>query len=114
MEAVACVVLNRAANPRWWGRDIVSVCLRPWQFSVWNPDDNNRRPMLAVTRANKQFAMAHEIATRAVAGRLPDRTNGADHYHAVSVNPPWARGRRPVKIIGRHRFFRIEIRGPRR
>ena len=35
MAAVAHVVLNRAAHPRWWGHDIISVCRAPEQFSCW-------------------------------------------------------------------------------
>lgn len=114
MEAVGCVILNRAANPRWWGHDIVSVCLSPWQFSAWNPDDRNRRVMVAVTGADRQFAIALEIAREAVGGRLPDITSGADHYHATYVNPLWAQGRRPVATIGVHRFYRLEIRAARK
>jgi spore germination cell wall hydrolase CwlJ-like protein len=115
MEAVACVILNRAANPRWWGRDIVSVCLAPWQFSAWNPDDHNRRLMFAVTTSDHSFARAQDIARSAVVGHLSDRTNGADHFHTTAMNPRplWARNRRPVKTIGRHVFYRLEIRGPR-
>ena len=37
MTHVANVICNRAAFPRWWGRDIASVCLAPEQFSCWNP-----------------------------------------------------------------------------
>jgi spore germination cell wall hydrolase CwlJ-like protein len=39
MHAVANVILNRAAQPDWWGKDIRSVCLAPYQFSCWNEND---------------------------------------------------------------------------
>lgn len=112
MEAVAAVIMNRANNPRWWGRDVVSVCLKPWQFSAWNIDDANRRQLLAVTETNAEFRIALEIADAALAGRLVDETNNADHFHTVTVSPLWSRGRRPVASIGRHRFFRIELKEP--
>jgi spore germination cell wall hydrolase CwlJ-like protein len=109
MEAVASVVLNRAARPRWWGRDIVGVCLKPWQFSCWNSNDPNRPKMLAVTATDPQFRAAQDIAGRAVAGELPDTTGGADSYVDLRVaQPDWAVGRKPVAVIGHHTFFRLE------
>lgn len=114
MEAIACVVLNRAAAPSWWGRDVISVCRSPWQFSAWNPDDVNRRKLLAVTTADAQFRQALDIARRAVAGQLPDRTQGADHYHHRAIRPRWADHRRIVARIGLHIFYRLVRTGPRR
>ena len=110
MAAVASVILNRAKHPRWWGRDVVSVCLKPWQFSVWNPDDLNRRLLLAVDESNAQFRTALEIADQALNGELEDETNNADHYHTHAVKPLWSQGRKPVASIGNHRFFRIELK----
>lgn len=114
MAAVASVIMNRANNPRWWGRDVVSVCLKPWQFSAWNVDDANRRQLLAVTESNAEFRIALEIADAALNGALVDETNFADHFHTAAVTPLWSRGLRPVATIGRHRFFRIELKLPAR
>lgn len=110
MAAVASVVMNRARNPRWWGRDVISVCRRPWQFSAWNPDDANRRLLLAVTESDPQFRTALELADLALKGELVDETSNADHFHTHAARPLWSQGRRPVAIIGGHRFFRIELR----
>ncbi len=104
-EAVAAVVLNRAARPRWWGRDVVSVCLKPWQFSCWNLTDPNRPKLLAVTDQDAAFRSCRRIAARAVAGTLADPTGGATHYHTKAINPPWAQGRAPSAEIGQHLFY---------
>jgi spore germination cell wall hydrolase CwlJ-like protein len=113
MEAVACVIVNRAANPRWWGHDIASVCLAPWQFSCWNADDPNRSKLMAITEADPQFTEALNIAAAAVAGALPDATNGADSYADLRVcHPSWAASAVPVAKIGNHTFFRLEIPAP--
>lgn len=111
-EAVANVVMNRARNPRWWGRDVVTVCTKPWQFSCWNPDTAARRQLLAVTESNAQFRSALQIADRALAGSLADHTQNADHFHTHSARPLWSNGRRPTVSIGGHRFFRIELKAP--
>lgn len=105
MAAVACVVLNRVASPRWWGRNIVEVCRKPSQFSCWNEGSASRAALLAVTASDPFFVRATTIARRAVDGGLADFTHGALHYHAIEVLPRWARGRTPCFTLGRHVFY---------
>lgn len=112
MEAIASVVLNRVAvaderGGYWWGKDIVSVCQKPYQFSCWNRSDPNYKKLLAVTDKDVYFATALRIARRAVAGTLPDSAYGATHYHTKAVAPFWAEGADPVAIIGAHIFYRL-------
>jgi spore germination cell wall hydrolase CwlJ-like protein len=110
MAAVASVVMNRARHPRWWGRDVVGVCLDPWQFSCWNADDVNRPKMEAVDTTDPQFTAALAIADAAVRGVLPDTTNGADSYVDLRVaHPGWAAANTPVARIGNQTFYRLEI-----
>jgi len=105
MSAVACVVLNRVALPRWWGRTIVEVCRKPLQFSCWNEGTRARAELLRVTPADVAFARASAISTRAASGQIADFTRGATHYHAIEVLPPWARGKTPCFRLGRHVFY---------
>ncbi len=110
-EAVASVILNRVKRSRlrggryWWGNGIVSVCRRAWQFSCWNERDPNRKKLEAVTAENKTFASCLRIAEKAVTGELSDATKGATHYHAKSIIPPWAKGKKPSAKIGNHLFY---------
>lgn len=109
-EAVACVILNRVRRAKrrggyWWGEDIESVCLKPWQFSCWNDEDPNREKLLKVTGANSVFKTCQRVARRAVGGAIKDPTEGATHYHNVRIEPPWSRGRPPTVIIGQHTFY---------
>lgn len=105
MQAVANVVMNRAARGGWWGDDIIGVCQKPYQFSCWNKDDPNYRQLLAVDGRDLYFATAQRIARRAVYGRLDDITGGADHYHAAGISPYWAQGQKPCAVIGNHIFY---------
>ncbi len=105
MAAVAAVIVNRARRPGWWGRDIVEICKRPWQFSCWNAGDPNREKLLRVGNDDAAFAAALRIARLALAGALPDPTQGATHYHAAQIQPGWARGREPAARIGGHLFY---------
>ena len=109
MEAVANVICRRVAFPRRWGNDIQSVWLAPSQFSCWLPTDQNRVQLQAVERSDSAFAAALEIAEKAMARTLADRTSSADSYaDLASVHPIWANVARQTAIIGRHTFFRLE------
>ena len=105
--AIAAVILNRVkrGNPRRFGGTIAGVCQKKFQFSCWNPGDPNRSKLLAIGQSDATYKECLEIARAAAAGTLQDPTGGADHYHADSVRPGWARGRRPCKIIGNHLFY---------
>jgi N-acetylmuramoyl-L-alanine amidase len=41
-------------------------------------------------------------------GLLPGLTNSANHYTKATERPYWARGHRPVAVIGRHAFYRLD------
>lgn len=106
MQAVANVITYRANNPGWWGHDFESVCLKPWQFSVWNEGDPNRDLILNVTANDPAFSDALEIASKAVLGELEDVTGGAhSYYNPAVVQPYWADSMREVAVIGTHRFM---------
>lgn len=112
MEAVACVILNRAKiaeekGSYWWGNNIIQICQKPYQFSCWNRSDPNFKKLQAVDETNLYFATALRIARRAVAGKLKDPTYGATHYHAAGIEAYWARGEKPSAIIGNHIFYSI-------
>jgi len=113
MEAIASVILNRVAVAEahggyWWGKDIISVCQKPYQFSCWNRSDPNYRQLQAVTDKDIHFVTAQRIARRAVAYTLADTTNGATHYHTKSILPDWAQGQTPSAMIGNHIFYKLE------
>jgi len=115
MEAVAAVIMNRVnadlgkdGRPDWWGEGVEGVCRKPWQFSCWNEGDPNRGKLIMVKASEDGwFAHAVEIAKRAIAGELPDKTGGATHYHAKSVKPKWSEGRQPCAEIGWHVFYKL-------
>jgi N-acetylmuramoyl-L-alanine amidase len=115
MEAMASVILNRVAvaegngGKYWWGNDVISVCQKAYQFSCWNRSDTNYQKLRDVTEQNIHFATALRIARRAMAGALPDATNGATHYHTKDIKPHWARGKDPVATIGSHIFYTLEM-----
>lgn len=112
MQAVACVILNRAAHAKkmggyWWGNTILDICHKPFQFSCWNKEDPNYRKLLSVDEGDVYFVTARRVATRGVLGFLKDTTQGATHYHARGITPKWAIGQKPSAVIGRHIFYKL-------
>ncbi len=106
--AVAWVIRNRVEHPRWWGRGIAEVCMKPFQFSCWNPGDPNEKKCRAVSADDPAFVECLAAARACLEGKLPDPTNGSDHYHVDAGEPPyWAKGRAPLVAIGRHEFYKL-------
>jgi|APTNR8051073442_1049403.scaffolds.fasta_scaffold30057_1 hypothetical protein len=107
MAAVASVVLNRVRRQTYWGKSIIEVCQKPWQFSCWNLNDPNLRKLQQVSASNAVFALALSIASEAANNRLADATKGATHYYARTLGRPprWAVGKTPCEKIDGHLFF---------
>lgn len=88
--------------------DIIQVCQKPYQFSCWNRSDPNFMKLQEVDESNLYFATALRIARRAVIDQLEDITNKATHYHAVGIEPYWAKNQKPCAVIGNHIFYCLE------
>lgn len=124
-KAVAWVIRRRAENPGWWSRQrgdgipddtISAVCRDPWQFSCWNPSDPNRSRLDSLaTRERPEYLAIRGVCRQVLEATSDDDdpTNGADHYctTAVARHTRWARGRKPVRVIGNHQFYRIGLGG---
>lgn len=107
--AVAWVLLNRARRPRWWGQDLYSVCLKGHQFSCWNQDDPNRAAIKAASPGDPIMGACMRALLNVLDGCEPDPTGGSDHYCVISLTPSWAATHKPEAIIGRHKFYRLEL-----
>lgn len=107
MQAVANVVMNRVRAGKWFSGTVSAVVRMPWQFSIWNAGDPNRAKIEAANENTPGFLDAVEISARAMRGDLPDITNGATHYHAVTIQPPdWTQGATETARIGGHVFYK--------
>jgi len=114
LQAVINVIDNRArtdlfgdGKADWWGESHAGVATAPYQFSAFNENDPNRPKLEAVSDNDPTFVQAVELAAKAVAGKLPDLTGGATHYHARQITPPnWTVGAIRTAAIGDHIFYR--------
>lgn len=87
MQAVANVIMNRLGDPE-FPSSLCGVVQQGsesghCQFSWWcdgRPDEADEP---------KQYAVAREMARRALNGTLPDITQGAQFFHHRSIGPGW-------------------------
>lgn len=107
--AVANVVMNRARHGGWYGNTPQEVCLKRFQFSCWNSNDPNLQKLETISTEGLHTKDCVSIAALAIAGLLVDNTDGATHYHADYIDPPyWAEGRAPKAKIGHHLFYIVD------
>ena len=102
MYAVACVIAQRALERK---KTPKAICLQKWQFSCWNANDPQRNRLGRLLKT-PQAAYALRLAKHITE---IDRsfTGNANHYHTKSVKPYWSKGKKPVKVLGNHLFFRL-------
>jgi N-acetylmuramoyl-L-alanine amidase len=101
-------ILNRVASPKWWGTDISSVVIKPWQYSsMTNPHDLQLTKFPLLSHAS--WLESLQVAIEAYDGCAANSCPGADSYHDVSISAPgWARPEAFVCQLGRIRFFNTD------
>lgn len=104
MEAVANVVMNRLGHEGFPD----TVCgvvkqgseTKSCQFSWWCDGKSDS------VQEEVPYALAKEIARKALNKQLPDRTNGALYFHDRTVKPDWAKEYIKTVDIGLFRFYK--------
>lgn len=110
MQAVLNVIHNRAGGDV---NRVMGVVARPRQFAALDRATASRHPdygpLIERATQDRLFSAAFDMVLAMEAGRLPDITGGADHYHAVTSEAPyWADTMQPTRQIGAHRFYRSQ------
>lgn len=104
--AVALTTMNRAKQDP---EKVCEVTFKPHQFSwtskVVKTSAGWKIPHSMKPRDATAWWYANRIAAASLAGRMPDFTGGADHYHAAYVRPAWAGKMTMTKRIGLHLFY---------
>jgi spore germination cell wall hydrolase CwlJ-like protein len=104
MEAVASVVMNRLGHAGF--PDTVCAVVRqggeqsPCQFSWWCDGRSDQ------AKDDESYAVAKEIARRALNRQLEDRTRGALYFHHRNVAPGWSTDYRKTAEIGNFVFYK--------
>jgi spore germination cell wall hydrolase CwlJ-like protein len=112
LYAVACIVKRRIELES-YPNTATKVCLQSSQFDYWTQrkrvkwDDQNRanvRRLLKTDSELVRYAKMLAININRVSLRF---TKDADHYCTLDTHNYWTKGRKPVVIIGNHKFFKL-------
>jgi len=102
---VAHSILNRVKRPTWWGKDVLSVVTKKWQYSsLTDPKD----PQLTrwPAPAEESWIECLEVARLVLEDKVRNPVEGADSYYDDSIPPPyWTIHARFVQQLGRIRFY---------
>lgn len=79
--AVAHVLMNRAADPR-WPSTIQDVALQPKQFSAWNSGAGGNDLVNKYGPGSNPYEKVGAIYDAVAAGQIADPTGGATHYYS--------------------------------
>ena len=108
MLAVACVIQTRAKER---GLTPLQVCHEYKQFDTWWRGRDilkKERELYYLWRSpSKMYArdLARKVCNKRT--KLEDITNGANHFCRVTSFPYWTRGKTPVFVYKRHKFFKL-------
>ena len=98
-----CAVIQQLAIER--KQTARQVCLAKWQFSCWNGKSlKDLEHLLDLPQAKMAIYFAKNVNSmnRALVGY-------SNHYNAtwMKKRPYWAKGQKPVKVIGQHAFYKL-------
>lgn len=92
---VAWAVINRHKKS---GKSIAYEASKPRQFDGYAAAGS-------MSDASAK-AKCEDIAKKCINGSISDPTGGATFFCAKNLNPYWASGKQPCKVIGNHKFFK--------
>ena len=101
MVAVSQVVINRVKDSRWPN----TVCEVVWQNKQFSWTHDGKSDRIPTNSQYRQRLWIKAVYMFMIAYG-EDITNGATHYHSVTVNPWWANSMEVTAIIGNHIFLK--------
>ena len=102
MYAVACVIKQRSVERK---LSLSKICLQRKQFSCWN-GKRDLDYLLKSSSASYAVRLANHLANGGDVRR--SYINYANHYCTLKTNPYWAKGKKPIKTVGNHKFFKLK------
>jgi len=114
--AVGSVILERVDHRDWDGKTAKEVCLMPYQFSCFLPDDPNFKVLKFIAgNWNEAYEKSgvvqecYQIASGLIEGttfRTPEiAANHICQYKTKDCHADWAEKMKLVVTIGRHEFY---------
>ena len=108
MKLVAEVIQQRMRDKGWTALRVVTAGRRHDRaFSCLN--HRTLGSLVESARRDEHYGFALRLAALVdLPQRVGTATRGATHYTRKEEKPYWARGKKPVVVIGHHAFYRFE------
>jgi len=114
--AVGSVILERVEHRKWDGETIQEVCLMPWQFSCFLPDDPNFPALkfiaedwdTKITRSpdlQECFNIAAMLLSGVIARTPEIAAAHATQYKTINCRAAWASKMTKIVTVGAHEFY---------
>lgn len=114
--AVGSVILERVDHRNWDGKTVSEVCLMPYQFSCFLPDDPNFPALKLIARdwegrmsQSRDLRECYSVAVMLLSGAIPRTAeiaeNQATQYKTIKCEAAWAKTMKKVATIGNHEFY---------
>jgi N-acetylmuramoyl-L-alanine amidase len=113
MYAVACIV-KRRMELKSYPNTAMRVCLEPSQFDYWTQrkrvkwDDQNRANVRRLMQTDTELVRYAKMLAININRVDLNYTKNADHYCTLDTHNYWTKGRKPVAIIGQHKFYKLK------
>ena len=114
--AVGSVIIERVEHRKWDGETVKEVCLMPWQFSCFLPNDPNFPVLRQIAgewdktiQKSPVLTQCYEIARGLLDGTISrDPIIAAHHatqYEALGTHASWEKDFKHIVTIGHHEFY---------
>jgi len=124
--AVGSVILERVDHRNWDGKTVQEVCLMPYQFSCFLPNDPNFKSLKLIAgdwdakyNRSRDLQDCYHVAYDLLVGRIV-RTPEIAESHATQYLtadlrkskfcPSWVKEMKRVAVIGSHEFYAEKIK----
>lgn len=116
---VACVIRNRLKDAKHrWGTSYRDVCLQKAQFSCWSPKGGEANHEAVLDAASvllnhgptpPLLEQCCWLALGISKGAILDNVKGANHYHAIGMQPrpQWAQSYVAITQKAQHVFYKL-------
>ena len=89
------------------------VCLEHKQFDYWTQhprakwDDQNRANVRRLMQGNTELVRYAKMLAINIARIDTSYIKNADHYCTLDTHNYWTKGRKPVAVVGQHKFYKL-------
>lgn len=114
--AIGSVILERVEHRNWDGNTIQEVCLKPYQFSCFLPNDPNYpklrqiaenwfKSVMSDKALNDCYALASNLIDKMTPRNSMIKAHHVLQYKTKDCDAGWAKSMKLITIIGNHQFY---------